>query len=588
MALALATTVRAGVDTPVTNGSGRIVDLKVLGVDSPRNAADNAAYQESLAEAYDRPAYAVSMLGGVRTIDNPRLMEMMLADVESLAKLRAERRARCKIVVISQGPGDGQSTTYRAIGITRTPQAPLFRETGAFFGTAGVRVRWKFACAGSPPDDFTTDTDGKPLPGFPGYTVRRDTVSLWFIGNTTIPGVEARLAPLLADLTLLPEADWSAAGGKPGDIAFPPIDIPVSVLKLLRQRNASPGGEVLGQILARYENDASVWSSRLDNAEPIRTLLELAAMDSSRESNQLLARWIPMVMAGRGESGVYIIFPLIEALGNAMPEDQVDFDAIRNGVFKKLPWDRGVGIQVSQAFDRAEARTRALREPSAESLAIWMGNPSRVAYLIAHGAKPEPVKQGAKSPLQVAAWTTPANVRLMLDLGAIIDYQDRLGYTALAYAVQDEKNKPEDRTAIVALLLSRGASVKIRNEAGETPLRFAVRDPQSVGQLIAAGAEIDAADRIGCTPLYHAVSWGYAETVRRLLDAGADPNRKTLSGDSPYNNSRGRQRPDIVAMLQAHGGRLSPRQMWDIAVGYGVGFLQYVIAFLGLLLGGPH
>lgn len=53
--------------------------------------------------------------------------------------------------------------------------------------------------------------------------------------------------------------------------------------------------------------------------------------------------------------------------------------------------------------------------------------------------------------------------------------------------------------------------------------------------LIAAGAEIDAQNRFGATPLSVAVfnSMGRGEAMQLLLDAGADPDRRNSAGISP-------------------------------------------------------
>ena len=43
--------------------------------------------------------------------------------------------------------------------------------------------------------------------------------------------------------------------------------------------------------------------------------------------------------------------------------------------------------------------------------------------------------------------------------------------------------------------------------------------------LLAAGADLEAVDYEGKTPLYMAVDWSYSlSTVKLLLDHGADPN----------------------------------------------------------------
>ena len=51
--------------------------------------------------------------------------------------------------------------------------------------------------------------------------------------------------------------------------------------------------------------------------------------------------------------------------------------------------------------------------------------------------------------------------------------------------------------------------------------------------LLAGGAEVDAADATGWTPLHLAARWGRARAARALLAAGANVNAKTAIGHTP-------------------------------------------------------
>lgn len=62
-----------------------------------------------------------------------------------------------------------------------------------------------------------------------------------------------------------------------------------------------------------------------------------------------------------------------------------------------------------------------------------------------------------------------------------------------------------------------------------TPLH-AAEDPAHVRVLLEAGADPNAQDRLGRTPLHMAVMFASAETVTLLMDAGADPELPDLNG----------------------------------------------------------
>ena len=54
-----------------------------------------------------------------------------------------------------------------------------------------------------------------------------------------------------------------------------------------------------------------------------------------------------------------------------------------------------------------------------------------------------------------------------------------------------------------------------------------------IGAEIAKGADIEARDKDGFTPLHSAAAWNKAETVTVLLKAGANANARTEGGYTP-------------------------------------------------------
>lgn len=96
------------------------------------------------------------------------------------------------------------------------------------------------------------------------------------------------------------------------------------------------------------------------------------------------------------------------------------------------------------------------------------------------------------------------------------------------------------RENLMGYLLGRGALVNIEadNESRATPLHLAVafRDEQVADRMIRVlindGAELNATQSGGQTPLHHAVGRNSLKLVNTLVEAGADPFLKDLEGRS--------------------------------------------------------
>ena len=73
--------------------------------------------------------------------------------------------------------------------------------------------------------------------------------------------------------------------------------------------------------------------------------------------------------------------------------------------------------------------------------------------------------------------------------------------------------------------------------------------------LLAAGADVDAADASGFTPLHVAAAQGHADAVKALLAAGAYPEAETEGGVTPLHAARANKHYKIANMLKRAGAR---------------------------------
>ena len=109
---------------------------------------------------------------------------------------------------------------------------------------------------------------------------------------------------------------------------------------------------------------------------------------------------------------------------------------------------------------------------------------------------------------------------------------------------------------------------------GEPPLLQAAYhdDLATVERLIAAGADVNAANDLGATPLWAACQNGNAAMVARLLEAGANPNLALLKGETPLMIAARTGNPTIAEALLVRGAEPNAKAargqtalMWAVA-----------------------
>lgn len=132
-------------------------------------------------------------------------------------------------------------------------------------------------------------------------------------------------------------------------------------------------------------------------------------------------------------------------------------------------------------------------------------------------------------------------IELLIGAGASLDLDDGYGATALAMSV-DVYDREQQMDDCALLLIKAGAKVNtktgiyIDGVGGDTPLHRAVcrNQKRAVVGLIEAGADVNAKDDGGSTPLHDAYLCDVdAVIVDALLAAGAAPNAKDNDGRTP-------------------------------------------------------
>ena len=108
--------------------------------------------------------------------------------------------------------------------------------------------------------------------------------------------------------------------------------------------------------------------------------------------------------------------------------------------------------------------------------------------------------------------------------------------------------------------LNKGADVNAKDYIGRTPLHHAARwshkGHKKVAELlISRGADVDAMDDDGWTPLHYAAVFGRKEIAELLIDNGADVNAKRSDGSTSLDWAIGRKHSEVADLLRKHGGK---------------------------------
>lgn len=124
------------------------------------------------------------------------------------------------------------------------------------------------------------------------------------------------------------------------------------------------------------------------------------------------------------------------------------------------------------------------------------------------------------------------------------------GYTDMVKALH------KGAAAVAALLDLEPGLVNEVSTGGARPLHMCgmSRPAQHVtALLVSRGADVEAHDTYGFTPLHRMASNNLAVGAEALLAAGADVNAKTFSGETPLRIAMQSHARDVIAVLRAHG-----------------------------------
>lgn len=190
-------------------------------------------------------------------------------------------------------------------------------------------------------------------------------------------------------------------------------------------------------------------------------------------------------------------------------------------------------------------------------------SPSRLHWLLRHGANPEACLPASTLPVPAAlaqGLRQLAQLQLLFAFGASPAGRGGLATFLAACAVEPGTAAGE---SVALQLLERGADPFGAGPTGAPPLVHAVRLGWDglILRLLAMGVDPEARDARGMGALHHATLQGRKQVVKWLVAHGAGPDRRAADGQTPQGIALAAGQRDLLVWLDWRQWRLPHRAL---------------------------
>ena len=185
------------------------------------------------------------------------------------------------------------------------------------------------------------------------------------------------------------------------------------------------------------------------------------------------------------------------------------------------------------------------------------------------GADINKIADSGMTPLH---WATQVSdfeiVEYLVSKNANVNSTNSNGQTPLDYAIK------YNRKEIAGIIRKHGGKTGEELKGGEPVAEAATPEPSTakardisileaatigdidaVKQSLAGGADVNAREKWGGTPLHWAANWGHKEIAEMLIAAGADVNAKDHNDYTPLDFANRLKHTELADLLRKHGGK---------------------------------